>query len=1037
MRLPALPEDHLAGLVDQAWQGVTDRSVAADKTAIPSLRLWLAGQPNSHAALLTGKLPTGEADDQSARQLEALVLGRVARNELTSTTAAQQLYLLHRVGKRLRNQRIALAPTWISSILRPPPSPFPRETALAVAKVEAWRAALNSLLAAPIAGGSQTLWALTALSAVCHGALVDRVKIVQLRLMLARGQLAMEGSLGHEHAFIEFLMAFEGLGHHHLQRWWCDPVTELLLYRYPAEGDLPSLKDTVKIIKALLIQAGVEPHLLPTSLTDILQSATIWWAARCAPVDLHAMRRTFATHQITSRCWTRLKGWPSKREPGAMTDTGRGVAIEGRSTADAEAEMMGAAMAEHEWLSEVCDALKSADLPAAKAWVEAYLKGISPDDYRQVYIGWLASALAVPPRNAGIPVGLKALVAPFLLAAPRLLSYLGGTDPRTFDVGELDETYRTILDACEHNDPIESIARGVRLFHHHMMRAYKVRPLPNPRATFGEGGALMPVDATVISVDEYLAAQDWLEKQLELGADPTDTAICRVVLLLTFRCGLRRGEVFGLRVCDIHDRAGIYLHVRRFPSHRLKTPNSTRTIRVDPLMTMRERAWLRRWCAVRKSVSSTGSHEDRQQRRLLARPGASDDVMSIEGTVRRVMQAIHAVTEEPRLVLHHLRHSCASWLWLKLRAPDYPEVEALLTSMPGLLSELRRAPRLRMQLCGAAKGPSGVYTHVIARILGHGTPGTSLEHYIHIGDLFLAATTIRAADGVPVGVWQGLTGASRSTVYEWLSAGMQGVIAGYRAQHATPIDAPPPSLNPWRKKISAPSIRFGGEGAMARVSRALQLYNRLDVGMPHSERIAQIAERCSTTCTQVESWLASAKNLAAAFNIQAPPEPEGAPSFTPVPAPDVHLHQSSVTALDDLTTKLDLVAKQSPALVTDALALVPSRFNQRRLDVVFRGPKDELAARKLIKLLDLAGLLPHQLRLTVRRLQAEDTALPSWFRTPRAKGLLVKRIPPPGSSVSQARAYSRWVGLQLCSPGGSPEGHAWRLGLFLACIAFA
>lgn len=1035
MTAPAPQGDQLSRLVSEAWQDVSGRSVDADKTAIPELRQWLAGQANGHAALLSGKKPAGATDDQSARQLEALLIGRVASKELTLTTAAQHLNLLHRVGKRLRNQQIALAPTWISSILRPPPSPFPSETGLAIAKVEAWRTALNSLLSAPIADDSPTLWALTMLSAICNGALVDRAKIIQLRLMLARGQLSLKGTGGQEHCFLEFMMVFEGLGHHHLQRWWVDPASEILLSRFPAAGELPAMRDTIKLVADLLAKAGVERSLLPAKMTDLLQSATIWWSARCAPVDLHAMRRTFATHQLTARCWTRLKGRPAEREPGAMANTGRGVAVEERSTADTEAELMAAATAEHEWLSEVCEALSSSNLDTARVWVDTYLAGIAPDEYRYVYVGWLANALAVPPRNAGIPARRAALMAPFMLAAPRLLSYFTTTDPRTLPVGELDEIYRTILDACEHNEPVEGIARGLRIFHEHLVRTHKAQHLPNPRATFGEGGTLMPVDATVISVDEYFAALEWLDKQLELGADPTETAICRIVLLLTFRCGLRRGEVFGLRLCDVHDRAGIYLHVRRYPGHSLKTPNSTRTIRIDPLLTVRERAWLRRWCADRGAMRSTGPQQATQQRRLLARQGPEGDVISIEGTVRRVMQAIHAVTNEPRLVLHHLRHSSASWLWLKLRAPDYPQIEALLASMPRLLEEVRRARRLRVQLCGTAAGPSRSYTHIVARVLGHSTPGTSLEHYIHIGDLFLAATTFKASETIPVSVWQGLTGASRTTVYQWLTRGIHGVVEGYRAQRTPPVAASAPSLNPWRKKISAPSIRFGGEGSLAKVSRVLQAYNRLDITMPHGKRVETVAERCGATSTQVESWLTSARSLAHTFNMQAPMAAERDLPFKPVPAPEMLLQQSSVMALDDLTKGLDAVAERSPALLKAALPLVPSRFNRRRLDVVFRGPKDEVAARTFIKLLDLAGLVPDRLRLTVRRLQAEDTELPSWFRVPRAKGLSVKRIPPPGTEANQASAYRKWVGLQLCSSGGEPDGHAWRIGLFLACIA--
>lgn len=215
----------------------------------------------------------------------------------------------------------------------------------------------------------------------------------------------------------------------------------------------------------------------------------------------------------------------------------------------------------------------------------------------------------------------------------------------------------------------------------------------------------------------------------------------------------------------------------------------------------------------------------------------------------------------------------------------------------------------------------------------------------------------------------------------------------------------------------------------------LQAFNRLDITMPHGKRVETVAGRCGTTSTQVESWLASARSLAHTFNMQAPIVAERDLPFKPVPAPEMQLKQSSVMALDELTKGLEAVAERSPALVRAALALVPSRFNRRRLDVVFRGPKDEVAARTFIKLLDLAGLMPNRLRLTVRRLHAEDTKLPSWLRVPRAMGLSVKRIPPPGTEANQASAYRKWVGLQLCNSGGEPDGHAWRIGLFLACIA--
>ena len=78
----------LAQVVEQAWQAVAARSVAADREAIEPLRQWLVCQPNTHAAVITGVSLAGAANDQSAREIEALLLGRVARKELTVMTRA-------------------------------------------------------------------------------------------------------------------------------------------------------------------------------------------------------------------------------------------------------------------------------------------------------------------------------------------------------------------------------------------------------------------------------------------------------------------------------------------------------------------------------------------------------------------------------------------------------------------------------------------------------------------------------------------------------------------------------------------------------------------------------------------------------------------------------------------------------------------------------------------------------------------------------------------------------------------------------------
>jgi len=230
-------------------------------------------------------------------------------------------------------------------------------------------------------------------------------------------------------------------------------------------------------------------------------------------------------------------------------------------------------------------------------------------------------------------------------------------------------------------------------------------------------------------------------------------------------------------------------------------------------------------------------------------------------------------------------------------------------------------------------------------------------------------------------------------------------------------------------------LRFNKGGGMGTVSRVLHLYNRVGDCATRAVRVATVAQQCSLNERTVELWLDAARANASAFGMNAPAVACGE-AFHPVPAPDVELHRATVHALNDLAERFDRAADAHPELLSEALEIAASRFNLRRHDVCFRGQRDEVAVRKFLKLLDVAGLVPDRCRLTVRRLDATDTRLPHWFRSARAHGMPVKRVPPPGTSRSQARAYARWVGVQLCGPDRGPEGHAWRIGLFLARVAY-
>ena len=92
---------------------------------------------------------------------------------------------------------------------------------------------------------------------------------------------------------------------------------------------------------------------------------------------------------------------------------------------------------------------------------------------------------------------------------------------------------------------------------------------------------------------------------------------------------------------------------------------------------------------------------------------------------------MRAVTGSEFLHYHHLRHSCATWLFFKLMAAhNRLSPELFFHDLPLTVRWLRDDLRLRKAML-PTDGPTRKIVHIVSAILGHGSPKTTLLHYIH------------------------------------------------------------------------------------------------------------------------------------------------------------------------------------------------------------------------------------------------------------------------------------------------------------------
>jgi integrase len=797
--------------IDTLWARVATRSHPARRELVPVLRQFLASLKNPHAALLSGKPPEGATDGASAGGLEAMVIAQFRTHKLSKLEAADWMRLLYDVQKEIKGSGIELTLTRLADVLPPQPSPFAPQPMAISQRVEHWRRALHHWIEHSSPETARADWqAVICLSAVLHGALLDSTTIKALLERMHRNErLIIASSFG----YMDFNLPFQGLGNHHIHRWFPDPLTDMLLARLPHDGEDLSLSRLASAFKKLLCAHGVKKADSPTGLADLVDSAATWWSQHAAQIDIQGARRKFTTHSIHPRSWARLHRL--KVSDRRLKKERSGDAAAQSYLPEDEAGMIEDVLLLHPWLGESIGLLDGTPHASVREGVSCLMQKSANTPLATVYLGWLDFMLA---GNSASRDGMKlsTIRRLFFVTAPRLILELGDTNPVELDTPELEDHYAEMTVEVDPGAPIRDIATGLREFHTYLVRMHGKPHISNISMVLGDDARLLPVDANLISFDDYLAAQKWFDIKLAEGRDPDDICVCKLVMAMAFRLGMRRMEILGLRLEDIQMEGGMVCLIRHHAGRRLKTDNAKRLIPMQAFFDWRERKLFRQWFARRRA----------EEERKCLPPGSlrshylfaivdakhPQERVSVEGSVDRITEALRAVTGDRRLYLHHLRHSFGSWTYLRLRAPDYPLIETMFGHLPATASAIKASARLRRLLLGSARSPSRVFAYAVARLLGHSSPAISMGHYVHVGDVILAAIVQREIAQVPRPVLVAASGLPQATAYAQLKKESEhslAVLVRNRYQPAVIVDVEvtPTDKLPGRPVKTAPHLR--------------------------------------------------------------------------------------------------------------------------------------------------------------------------------------------------------------------------------------
>ncbi len=225
---------------------------------------------------------------------------------------------------------------------------------------------------------------------------------------------------------------------------------------------------------------------------------------------------------------------------------------------------------------------------------------------------------------------------------------------------------------------------------------------------------------------EYLHA---LRRLCPEVATATRRQLCdAMVLLLTFRFGLREKEAWGLQRADWADHFEtlvVLVRVNRLRGLKWR-PSSTRQVPLLCELSRHERS------VVERVLASWDVLSGGDQRVPLFAEGKDGRMFSLRAMSTRLIDALRRATLNQDTVLHHARHSFACELFLAL-ALDARSLNRLVSSPRWIDSKYAR----RLLLGGTESTRRALWA--LARALGHAHPRTSLKSYVHFVPEWVAA----------------------------------------------------------------------------------------------------------------------------------------------------------------------------------------------------------------------------------------------------------------------------------------------------------
>jgi integrase len=299
-------------------------------------------------------------------------------------------------------------------------------------------------------------------------------------------------------------------------------------------------------------------------------------------------------------------------------------------------------------------------------------------------------------------------IAKYIAALINDLTGLAGDNSKIPDTGEREAMYIAGLQ-CKKDKSRSILETVIQLYERTVITHFGTDEVEWDHIPMSS--RIKTVDANLVDPKTYQAILDTLE--LATCEDPEYPFLLAALVVILYRCGLRRGEAHEMRLTGIRFLENCHVIVRVYESILTSDKSKHVPREIGPVhLTEQEYRCLKRWFDARSSEA--GFRDDPSLVYLFGRAGHGSQLLDDTSLFDPITELLHEISGDTNLRIHHFRHGFASRIFVSGRTP---------------LAEVDEYP-LRSKDWQRDFDEDGAWLRAFE--LGHVGPATSVDTYVHL-----------------------------------------------------------------------------------------------------------------------------------------------------------------------------------------------------------------------------------------------------------------------------------------------------------------